>query len=425
MLFNMENKRTILEIENLSKTYQLGQIGRGTLTEDLVSWWAKIRKKEDPNAVIGEKTLTSKGDFVALQNLDLTCYQGEKIGVIGHNGAGKSTLLKLICGITVPTTGSIKYNGKISSMLEVGTGFVADMTGRENIFLNGTILGMNIKEIESKIEDIIEFSECRQFIDTPVKRYSSGMFVKLAFAVAAHLSNNIVIMDEVLAVGDAQFQQKCIKKMTEIAQEDNKCVLFVSHNMQLIKQFCSRCIVLEKGTKIYDGNVDEAIDLYLQKNNSVSLEYDLTKSPRSKRYDEVKINGFKIIDKSDIVFQKNEILKFNINYIFCEKLRSPYISVLLKHIDETLLGSVRSEVLECVELNTELNKMYEFDLSSLPPGKYFMQVRMMQDNEHSEPIVLDEPVQNISINIQDTISYANTWPRTLMGYTNFGKLISK
>lgn len=237
----------VIKTENLTKEYKLGVIGSGTLRHDLQSWYARIRGRENPNLKIGATQFTDSDRFLALDSLNLEVNRGERLGIIGSNGAGKSTFLKLLSRVTAPTDGEIKFRGRIASMLEVGTGFHPELTGRENIYLNGAILGMSKAEITSKIDKIIEFSECEKFIDTPVKRYSSGMFVKLAFAVAAHLDAEILIMDEVLAVGDAKFQKKCINKMREIALSEDRTVLYVSHNMNTIRQLCSRCIVLEQG----------------------------------------------------------------------------------------------------------------------------------------------------------------------------------
>ena len=221
------NENCVIKIENLSKEYRLGAIGSGTLRHDLQSWYAKKRGKEDPNQRIGAKQYTKGDTFLALDGVNLEVNRGERIGIIGANGAGKSTLLKVLCRITSPTDGRVRFRGRIASMLEVGTGFHAELTGRENIYLNGAILGMTKKEVASKIDSIIEFSECEKFIDTPVKRYSSGMFVKLAFAVAAHLDAEIMIMDEVLAVGDMHFQKKCIGIMRDLATEEDRTVLYV------------------------------------------------------------------------------------------------------------------------------------------------------------------------------------------------------
>ncbi len=258
----MEEREIVIKAEKIKKVYRLGVIGSGTLRRDLQSAFARLRKKEDPNTKIGAKT--KNGKFTALDDIDFTVYKGEKVGIIGHNGAGKTTLLKLLTKITAPTDGEIRIKGRISSLLEVGTGFSAELTGRENIFLNGAILGMTKAEIKEKIESIIDFSEVREFIDTPLKRYSMGMFVKLAFAIAVHLDSEIVLMDEVLAVGDVAFQKKCLDKMREISSEQGRTILYVSHNMETIKNLCDRCIVLEKGKKVFDGEVDKAIECYLK-----------------------------------------------------------------------------------------------------------------------------------------------------------------
>lgn len=268
-------KRPVIEVTGLKKQYKLGQIGGGTLTHDLQSWWARVRGKEDPNTVIGTDQRLFGQTFMALNGVDLTVYQGEALGIIGRNGAGKSTLLKLLSRITAPTEGEIKIRGRVASMLEVGTGFNNEMTGRENIYMNGAILGMTRAEIDAKLPQIIEFSECGDFIDTPVKRYSSGMFVKLAFAVAAHLDSEIMVMDEVLAVGDMKFQQKCLGKMSDVANQDGRTVLYVSHNMSTIRQLCTRCVVLDKGRVIFDGDVEQAIAVYMDTTDVNVVHYDL------------------------------------------------------------------------------------------------------------------------------------------------------
>ena len=258
----MCDREIAVNIQGVKKRYKLGQIGGGTLQADLQSWWAKVRGKEDPNTKIGENRIAGE-TFMALNGIDLTIYEGERVGIIGRNGAGKSTLLKLLSRVTAPTEGDIDIYGRITSMLEVGTGFNGEMTGRENIYMNGAILGMTKAEIDSKMEDIIEFSEVRDFIDTPVKRYSSGMFVKLAFSVAAHLDSEIMIMDEVLAVGDMSFQKKCLDKMREVADTEGRTILYVSHNMNTIRRLCDRCIVLDEGKVVFDGDVEKAIEIYL------------------------------------------------------------------------------------------------------------------------------------------------------------------
>ena len=258
----MEEREIAIQIQGLKKEYRLGVISGGTLQRDIQSFWARLRKKEDPNTKINSESHNKNEKFVALDGINLTVYKGERLGIIGKNGAGKSTLLKLISRITSPTGGTIGINGRVSSMLEVGTGFHGELTGRENIYLNGAILGMSRAEVDSKIDKIIEFSEIEKFIDTPAKRYSSGMYVKLAFSVAAHLDSEIMIMDEVLAVGDMAFQKKCLDKMGDVSRQEGRTILYVSHNMETIRRLCDRCIVLDKGKIIFDGEVEKAIKLY-------------------------------------------------------------------------------------------------------------------------------------------------------------------
>ena len=299
-----------VKIVGLKKRYRLGVIGGGTLQGDIQSWWARKRGKEDPNGKIGKKAHAKNATFLALDGVDLTIYKGEKIGIIGHNGAGKSTLLKIFSRITAPTEGKIYVDGRVSSMLEVGTGFHEELTGRENIYLNGAILGMSRAEVDKKIEQIIDFSECRKFIDTPVKRYSSGMYVKLAFSVSAHLDADILVMDEVLAVGDVKFQNKCLNKMSEVSSSDGKTILYVSHNMNTIRQLCDRCVVMDHGKIIYDGDVEEAIAIYsqIQKRDKSSF-VDLTNARRFGSTENLRYVSFKTIEflgKDINTFKKGE-----------------------------------------------------------------------------------------------------------------------
>jgi lipopolysaccharide transport system ATP-binding protein len=268
-------KDIILKAENISKQYRLGQVGTGTLAHDLNRWWHQLRGKEDPYLKIGDtndRTTKGESDYVwALQDINFEIERGEVIGIIGKNGAGKSTLLKILSRVTAPTTGSIKFGGRVASLLEVGTGFNGEMTGRENIYLNGAILGMTKKEIASKLDEIIDFSGCQRYIDTPVKRYSSGMYVRLAFAVAAFLEPEILIIDEVLAVGDAEFQKKAIGKMQDISKTGGRTVLFVSHNMAAVQSLCTKAILLEKGKIIASGDVESILEKYLLSNNNEEI----------------------------------------------------------------------------------------------------------------------------------------------------------
>uniref|UniRef100_UPI004049C62C ABC transporter ATP-binding protein n=1 Tax=Gelidibacter sp. TaxID=2018083 RepID=UPI004049C62C len=258
---------TILQATNISKQYRLGLVGTGTLSHDLNRWWHRVRGKDDPFLKVGEtndRSTKGSSDYVwALQDINFEVKQGEVLGIIGKNGAGKSTLLKILSRVTSPSTGEIKTKGRIASLLEVGTGFHPELTGRENIYLNGAILGMTKAEIKAKEDEIISFSGCERYVDTPVKRYSSGMRVRLAFAVAAHLEPDILVIDEVLAVGDAEFQKKAIGKMQDISKTDGRTVLFVSHNMAAVKSLCTRGIVLEHGRVVFEGGTDEAVSYYL------------------------------------------------------------------------------------------------------------------------------------------------------------------
>lgn len=270
----------VIKVENLSKQYRLGLIGTGTIRDDFTRFWAKIRGKEDPTLKIGlENTLgvkseSDKGKILdnyvwALKNVNFELEKGEVLGIIGKNGAGKSTLLKILSKVTTPTTGQVKVRGRIASLLEVGTGFHPELTGRENIFLNGAILGMTKVEIKSKFDEIVEFSGVEKYIDTPVKRYSSGMYVRLAFAVAAHLEPEILIVDEVLAVGDAEFQKKCLGKMKDVSGQ-GRTVIFVSHNMNAINDLCTKCIYMKRGSIEMIGETKKIVGNYI----SESLNFD-------------------------------------------------------------------------------------------------------------------------------------------------------
>ena len=291
---NKQKNDIILVAENISKQYRLGLVGTGTLSHDLNRWWHRVRGKDDPFLKVGsvnDRSTKADSDYAwALRDINFEVERGEVLGIIGKNGAGKSTLLKILSRVTSPTTGDIKTKGRIASLLEVGTGFHPELTGRENIYLNGAILGMSKAEIKAKEDEIIEFSGCQRYVDTPVKRYSSGMRVRLAFAVAAHLEPDILVIDEVLAVGDAEFQKKAIGKMQDISKGEGRTVLFVSHNMAAVKSLCTRAIVLEHGSTVFEGETDEAVDFYLTTNKeSINKELSL-------RDDRKGLGNFQVID---------------------------------------------------------------------------------------------------------------------------------
>jgi lipopolysaccharide transport system ATP-binding protein len=277
----------VIRVENLYKEYRLGTISHGTLYQDLQSGWARIRGREDPNIridAINQNQLSITNErFCALNDVSFEVRQGDVVGIIGRNGAGKSTILKILSRVTAPTSGTVKIKGRVASLLEVGTGFHPELTGRENIFLNGSILGMHKWEIEQKFDEIVKFSEIEKFIDTPVKRYSSGMYVRLAFAVAAHLEPEILIVDEVLAVGDAAFQKKCMGKMGDVAKE-GRTVLFVSHNMTAIQRLCTSAILLDKGKIVDQGDVGKVTQSYITEGNEPSAYWQRTQPPETEAY---------------------------------------------------------------------------------------------------------------------------------------------
>lgn len=302
---------TVISVENLSKVYRLGQIGTGTFSRDLNMWWARARGKSNQLLRIGE---TDHGniegeDLWALNDVSFNVEKGEVLGIIGKNGAGKSTLLKILSRVTAPTSGKIKVKGRIASLLEVGTGFHPELTGRENIYLNGAILGMSRKEIDSKFDEIVNFAEIEKFIDTPVKRYSSGMYVRLAFAVAAHLEPEILLVDEVLAVGDADFQKKCLGKMGEVAKE-GRTVLFVSHNMAAIRNLCNRAILIQRGQIGCDGDVADTIASY---HHFIHQDEPIQSRRRLIEFSNVRLN-----QKADFLMHSGDPieLKFNIDFDF-------------------------------------------------------------------------------------------------------------
>jgi len=306
-----------ISVDNVSKQYRLGTIGNRTLYEDLNRWWARVRRQPDPIAKIGEVDHGNRTDgFIwALRDVSFEVEQGQVLGVIGRNGAGKSTLLKILSKVTAPTSGAIKVKGRIASLLEVGTGFHPELTGRENIYLNGAILGMTRNEIAKKFDEIVAFAEVEKFVDTPVKRYSSGMYVRLAFAVAAHMDPEIMVVDEVLAVGDAAFQRKCLGKMSENASE-GRTILFVSHNMGAINRLCSRAVLLETGQLVADGLATEITAKYLSgaAEEGGVRAWDVTNAPGT---DEVRLLEISIFDQagaSKSVFDVSEDIYIKLSY---------------------------------------------------------------------------------------------------------------
>lgn len=382
------NERPVaIRLSGVKKRYKLGQIGGATLSEELQSWWARVRGKEDPNVPIGmDQRLVGK-TFMALNGIDLTVYQGEALGIIGGNGAGKSTMLKLLSRVTAPTEGEIDIYGRVTSMLEVGTGFNGEMTGRENIYMNGAILGMTKAEIDEKMEEIIEFSEVREFIDTPVKRYSSGMFVKLAFSVAAHLDSEIMIMDEVLAVGDMAFQKKCLDKMRSAATVQGRTVLYVSHNMNTIRRLCDRCVVLDKGKIIFDGDVEEAISIYSQNLYDLSsegkTEFDLRETINRSPYTPgtARITYLKLLNKERAIYTTGEPIRFRIRVETKRKYEDLRFRFELRYSDETPVGTMPNVSLGAFQLGDEKDFDIEVAPTGLVGGKYRVDMVLFEKDD--------------------------------------------
>lgn len=367
-----KNEEIAIQLNGVKKRYKLGQIGGGTLQGDLQSWWARLRGKEDPNTKIEQGQRLVGKTFMALNGVDLTIYKGEAIGIIGGNGAGKSTMLKLLSRVTAPTEGNIEIYGRIASMLEVGTGFNGEMTGRENVYMNGAILGMTKAEIDAKMDKIIEFSEVGDFIDTPVKRYSSGMYVKLAFSVAAHLDSEIMIMDEVLAVGDMAFQQKCLNKMSDAATKEGKTVLYVSHNMNTIRQLCNRCIVLDKGKIIFDGDVSRAVETYMGTLGKMQNHYLYTRKQRirEKSSDKLILEELWIINGDANQFECGSIIELELRCRSTESLQNVNFRFEIQFQDGTMAGTMFTS--KSVDFNDHDEKkiVLKMDTLHLTAGKY-------------------------------------------------------
>ena len=419
----MMDKNCVIKTEHLQKEYKLGVIGTGTLRHDIQSWVAKKRGKDDPNRRIGSKEYEKGDRFLALDDVNLEIFRGERVGIIGANGAGKSTLLKLLSRITSPTDGSIAYRGRIASMLEVGTGFHPELTGRDNIYLNGAILGMTRAEVDKKIDKIIEFSECEKFIDTPVKRYSSGMFVKLAFAVASHLDAEIMIMDEVLAVGDMKFQKKCISKMRELAIDENRTVLYVSHNMGTIQDLCNRCIVLDHGKKVYDGDVDEAIKLYMGGDNDEFFSYEFVddrfKSP-VKRHD-VNLKSVKYIGRTTNLFYDKEPLQLELSWENLEDI--PSLSLRIE-VQDTRRIPITSYVIEDFysgKKGETHSEQFTLDISKITTGRYI--TRYIFFNRKNENVAFEDIEDSAGLAFRRMYSETNkrSWNR-LWGSIRLGNI---
>lgn len=377
----MQEKDVIIKVEDVYKEYWLGSLDSHSFLEE---WRSKHGQKK-------KKAIETRKQIKALNGVSFEVERGETVGLIGANGAGKSTLLKILSRVTVPTEGKVYLDGTMSSMLEVGTGFHQELSGRENIYINGTILGMTRKEIDSKLEDIIEFSECREFIDTPVKRYSSGMYVKLAFAVAAYLDSDIMILDEVLAVGDMKFQNKCLEKIGELSKTEGRTVLCVSHNMTTISQLCKRCIVLDKGRVIFDGDTQEAIRVYFgEKTDSVVYaDYsECRRFPWLQRSD-IRLQSACYVGKEEAVFWDDEKLRFHFSWLY----HTPVVKLCLRvEIFDATGNGVGASFLYDIE-NGEAGDRgdveVEMDISSVREGKYSTIYTLFVRDQGGESVDLD------------------------------------
>lgn len=391
----------MIEIKNISKEYRLGAIGGRTLNAELQTKIAKLRGKEDPNSKLGAKQITDKNErFKALDGVSFSVKQGEAVGIIGHNGAGKSTLLKLISRVTAPSEGEIVLRGRVASMLEVGTGFHPELTGRENVYLNGAILGMTKAEIDKKFDEIVEFAEMKQFIDTPVKRYSSGMYVKLAFSVAAHLDSEIMIMDEVLAVGDAKFQNKCLERMKTLSEQEGKTILYVSHNMNTIRRLCKRCVVLNKGHVIHDGGTSEAIEKYMAETTSQSTVLDFTGMKRPS-WCTLKTEFLKIAleNSGNCIFKENGSIDLRVDWKCNQPVEDTVMRIYFK-LPSDLPVSFALAHFGKSAAGEQLTHQIRVDLGGMLPGRYILWLELHEVDKSGAPRCSDYSLTSFQIEIE-------------------------
>lgn len=402
-----------LKAENISKQYRLGQVGTGTLSHDLNRFWHQIRGKEDPYLKIGEandRTTMGESEYVwSLQDINFEIEQGDAVGIIGRNGAGKSTLLKLLSKVTKPTTGKIYTKGRIASLLEVGTGFHPEMTGRENIYLNGAILGMTRKEIKRKFDEIVDFSGVERYIDTPVKRYSSGMYVRLAFAVAAHLESEILIVDEVLAVGDAEFQKKCLGKMDDVSKGEGRTILFVSHNMASIKLLCNTGILLENGLLKKTGTMNEVIDSYfigkVTETDGIRLNIPENSNGYFTKWAIEKDDHFSIYS------DKNE--KFRFTFQANENIENAELGLVIRSNDGTIIFGCNNRDYGGDYLSIKKgshNFIFEFNLPIIH-GHYELDIVLVSNN-----VIVDQWVSETNLVVKN--KFESVLPENWRGLLN-------
>ncbi len=398
---------TAIEFNHVGKQYRLGLVGTGTLSQDLNRWWqTAVLHHEDPYLKIGDvndRAAKANSDFVwALRDIDFKVEEGDVVGIIGKNGAGKSTLLKLLSRVTTPTVGTINYRGRLAALLEVGTGFHGEMTGRENIYMNGAILGMTKAEIDRKLDEIIDFSGCEKYIDTPVKRYSSGMTVRLGFAVAAFLEPEILIVDEVLAVGDAEFQKKAIGKMKDVSQGQGRTVLFVSHNMASVKALCTRGVLLEQGQVKYMGGIKDTVDYYIGEGGSSENQYfdDLATAPGN---DVIRIKSFEILPgKPQANIDIESGIKFRLKFMCYKPDAMLDVNIEVKTLDDITIFQVGKVLGEVGEKDSKRG-LYsvEFNISpyTVNTGRYKAEIFF---GENQQRLVYGGFAQNFDV--ENTVS---------------------
>lgn len=401
-----------IKVENLSKQYRLGQIGTGTISHDLNRWWHQVRGKEDPYLKIGEtndRTTNGNSEYVwALQDINFEVKQGEVLGIIGKNGAGKSTLLKILSKVTSPTTGSIKARGRIASLLEVGTGFHPEMTGRENIFMNGTIMGMNRHEIKAKLDEIVEFAGIAKYLDTPVKRYSSGMTVRLGFAIAAHLEPEILIVDEVLAVGDAEFQKKAIGKMQDVSKGEGRTVLFVSHNLSSVRRLCHSGILMDNGEMKFTGSIDNVLNEYLTLEKSVNNNYTVSEQKTVHHIKSAKIEFVKAEGVNQI--------KLSIGLSWAYQAKTTHLLIRFMNHENLVIGS-HDDIVD----SSNQSKIFHFSKEMLNKGTFHISLILYQPGQE----VFDKVEQCCHFEIQENPKTLSHLENFNVGYLNINEVSQK
>lgn len=413
------SSNTVISVENLSKMYRLGRVNSGSFGHDVKRWWANVRGKEDPfSMVASENDRTQKGngsEYVwALKDVSFDVQKGDVLGIVGRNGAGKSTLLKMLTRVTLPTTGSIKAKGRIASLLEVGTGFHPDLTGRENIFLNGAILGMSKTEIKKKFDEIVDFSGVERYIDTPVKRYSSGMYVRLAFGVAAHLESEILIIDEVLAVGDTEFQKKCLGKMGDVANKEGRTVLFVSHNTAAVIQLCNKAVYMENGKLLKYDNTDIIINEYVRKGQVEKCYEDW--NGKGVFFDEygIKLQNARLKkqnEETSDLYLLNQEIYVELNYILEKSLKFNF-SITVKsesdqivYVSPSISETIYNSVIEKGKYNVNL----KLPANLLNSGKYKIDVLLVNDRFQLIHCFEDLLMFNISEEGFESFGFLGKW----------------